>query len=136
MAQIFANDIDDAVAEVRWAAANIRPSGGILLPPSPPGSGLPGLWESYYEPLWEVCEELGMVVNIHGGGGLPDYGEAEVARAIMLVELPWFSHRLGVAPDLRPGCSSATPACRWYSPNRASAWLPRGSRRSTGSTGG
>ena len=33
------------------------------------------------------------MVNVHAGSGLPDYGELEIARAIMLVELPWFSHR-------------------------------------------
>ena len=33
------------------------------------------------------------MINIHAGAGLPDYGELEIARAIMLVELPWFCHR-------------------------------------------
>ena len=30
---------------------------------------------------------------MHAGVGLPDYGDPEIARAIMLVELPWFCHR-------------------------------------------
>ena len=34
--QVFANDIDDAVAEIRWAAENLDPFGGILLPSIPP----------------------------------------------------------------------------------------------------
>ena len=37
VAQIFANDMDDALAEVRWAAATFPPFGGILLPSLPPG---------------------------------------------------------------------------------------------------
>ena len=31
--------------------------------------------------------------NIHAGSGLPDFGEHEAARAIMLIELAWFAHR-------------------------------------------
>ena len=40
IAQIFLNDVDDAVAEIRWAA-EAGLTGGILLPGIPPDSGLP-----------------------------------------------------------------------------------------------
>ena len=76
----------------RWAAGRSRRSAASSFLPAA-RVRLPPLWDPAYEPLWTLCEELGVVVNIHGGGGLPDYGDAEVARAIMLVELPWFSHR-------------------------------------------
>jgi hypothetical protein len=47
--QVFANDIDDAVAEVRWAKETFDgPFGGILLPSIPPNSHLPPLWEDHY----------------------------------------------------------------------------------------
>ena len=39
--QVFANDMADAVAEVRWAAETFDPFGGILLPSIPPNSELP-----------------------------------------------------------------------------------------------
>jgi len=126
VAQIFANRIEDALAEVRWAAATFgRPFGGILLPSLAPGSGLPGLWEPVYEPLWELCEELGVVINIHGGGGIPDYGEAEVARAIMLVELPWFSHR-SVWHLVFGGVLERHPGLQIVLTEQGLAWLPRG----------
>ena len=123
--QVFANDMSDAVAEVRWAAETFQPFGGILLPSIPPNSHLPPLWEDHYEPLWRVCAELDVPINIHGGTALPDYGEHEAARAMMLIEIPWFSHR-SVWHLIFSGVLERYPTLRFSVTEQGVAWLPRG----------
>ena len=70
--QVFANDIDDALGEVRWAAdAFGQPFGGILLPSIPPNSHLPPLWEDHYEPLWRLCANSMSPSTSTGGARSP-----------------------------------------------------------------
>jgi predicted TIM-barrel fold metal-dependent hydrolase len=124
--QVFANDMADAVAEVRWAAETFDgPFGGILLPSIPPNSELPPLWEDHYEPLWQVCADLDVPINIHGGSALPDYGEHEAARGMMLIEIPWFSHR-SVWHLIFSGVLERHPTLRFAVTEQGVAWLPRG----------
>jgi len=93
MAQIFLNDVDAAVAEIRWAR-DAGLFGGVLLPGVPPDAGLPPLYAPDYGPIWAVCEELDMPLNNHSGQSAPDYGEYPASMAVWMVELGWFSHRV------------------------------------------
>ena len=73
--QIFLNDVDDAIDDVRWIKEHgLR--GGVLISAIPPDVDyVKPLYDPVYDPLWTVCEDLGVPVNSHGGTGLPDYGK-------------------------------------------------------------
>jgi predicted TIM-barrel fold metal-dependent hydrolase len=91
--QIFLNDIDDAIEDVRWIKEHgLR--GGILLPTIPPDVDwiLP-LNHPDYDRLWAVCEDLEVPVNCHGGTGSPAYARVPSSALIMLAEVPTYSRR-------------------------------------------
>jgi len=64
LVQILPNDVDAAVAEIRWAVGTGH-FGGALLATVPPGHVVPPLNHRCYEPLWSVCEELDFPIATH-----------------------------------------------------------------------
>jgi predicted TIM-barrel fold metal-dependent hydrolase len=118
--QIFLNDVDDAVADVRWIKEH-QLRGGALLPGRPDDSEFPPLYDAVYDPLWSVCEELEVPVTHHSGQGSPDYGRSDAASVMWLVETQWFSHRpfwqliMGGVFDRHPDLSFVVTeqGCSW-----------------------
>jgi predicted TIM-barrel fold metal-dependent hydrolase len=64
-AQIPIHDIDAAVKEVHWAAAEGIKS--IQLPVFPPELGLPDYWDARYEPLFAAIQEADLPICLHIG---------------------------------------------------------------------
>jgi predicted TIM-barrel fold metal-dependent hydrolase len=122
VAQIMLHDVDAAVAEIRWAhEAGL--TGGMLLPGVPPGIGLPQLYDPVYEPIWAVCEELGTVVNHHGGSASPPMGPTDVDKVVFLLEVTWWSHR-ALAHLLVSGALERHPGMRVVFTESGTAWVP------------
>lgn len=120
--QITMYDMEASVAEIRRChAAGLH--GGILLPGVPPGQGLPQLHDPYYEPLWAVCEELGIPVNHHGGSANPPMGDEPEDPVVFLLEVTMWSHR--ALPQLIvSGAMERHPDLRFVFTEQGSAWIP------------
>jgi predicted TIM-barrel fold metal-dependent hydrolase len=131
IAQIFLNDVDDAVAEIKWAKeAGLR--GGVLIPNIPPDfTDVPPLYDPVYDPIWRTCEELGIPVNSHSGTGLPDYGKYPAAQAIWVMETPFFAHR-PLWFMLMSGVFERFPGLRFVMTESGAAWVPETLQRLDG----
>ncbi|MFH8518729.1 amidohydrolase family protein [Streptomyces gelaticus] len=122
VAQILLNDPMEAVREVR-RTKEAGLTGGILLPGTPPGSGIPELYSQVYDPLWEVCEELDVPVNHHGGSASPPLGDEPAARAVFMVETTWFSHR-ALWHLIFGGAFRRHPGLKLVLTEQGSGWIP------------
>jgi predicted TIM-barrel fold metal-dependent hydrolase len=123
MAQVFLNNVDDAVTEVRWAKDHGL-FGGILLPGVPPDSDLDPLFADTFDPLWAVCEELDMPVNNHSGAAGPAPGNHLASMAVFMVELSWFSHRVFWHMALG-GAFAKFPELKLVLTEQAAGWIPQ-----------
>jgi predicted TIM-barrel fold metal-dependent hydrolase len=91
--QIFINDVDDAIEDVKWIKEHgLR--GGILLPNIPPDvKWIKPLNHPEYDRLWAVCQDLEVPVNVHGGTGAPSYEPLPSSALIMLTEIEHYGKR-------------------------------------------
>ncbi|MFE7790337.1 amidohydrolase family protein [Streptomyces sp. NPDC057460] len=122
VAQILLNDPAEAVREVR-RTKEAGLTGGILLPGTPPGSGIPELYSQVYDPLWAVCAELDVPVNHHAGSASPPLGDEPAARAVFMVETTWFSHR-ALWHLIFGGAFRRHPGLKLVLTEQGSGWIP------------
>lgn len=120
--QIMLHDVEGSVAEIRWAA-EAGLTGGVLLPGAPPGSDVPPLYAPDYEPVWSVCEELGLPINHHSGSAAPDYGDYPAAQAMFLLEVVWWAHRT-LWHLIFSGVMERHPNLQFVFTEQGTAWLP------------
>jgi predicted TIM-barrel fold metal-dependent hydrolase len=122
LAQVFLKNIDDAIAEVRWA----RDAGlaGILVP-ADHSLQLVNLYERRLDPLWAACCDMDMPVNRHslfvGPPETPETGPATNAIG-MLETMPFFKR--GLAHVIIGGVFKRFPALKFVFTETSTTWVP------------
>lgn len=121
--QIFLNDVDDAMEDVRWIKENgLR--GGILLPNvAPDVKWVKPLYDPVYEPLWALCEELEVPVNVHSGSGQPDYGSYPASMLLYISEVTFYTQR-PLVQLLLSGVFERHPNLRFVMTEIGCSWVP------------
>jgi predicted TIM-barrel fold metal-dependent hydrolase len=122
IAQIFLNDVDEAVADVHWAKEHGL-LGGVLLPGRPDDTELPPVYDPVYEPLWAACEDLEVPITHHSGQGSPDYGRSSAAGVMWIVETQFFSHR-PLWQLIMGGVFERHPGLRFVVTESGCTWIP------------
>ncbi len=121
--QIFLNDVDDAIAEVKWIKENgLR--GGILLPNvAPDVKWVRPLYDPAYDPLWEACQDLEVPVNVHSGTGNPDYGKYAISMLLYINEVGFYTQRPLVQMILS-GVFERFPRMNFILTEIGCSWIP------------
>ena len=141
--QIFLNDIDDALEDIRFIHENGLRGGILLSAVAPDIDWVKPLYDPMYDPIWEACAELGLPVNSHGGTGLPDYGRYPTSPLLFITEVVFYSQR-PFTQLLLSGVFERFPTMRFAITEQGCSWMPPmlrqfdyllGQIRDTGRTG-
>jgi predicted TIM-barrel fold metal-dependent hydrolase len=121
--QIFINDIDDAIEQVKWIKDHgLR--GGVLLPNvAPDVKWVKPLYDPEYDRLWAVCQDLDVPINVHGGTGAPDYGKYAVANLLFINEVSFYSQR-PLVQFILSGVFERFPKLKFVITETGGAWVP------------
>lgn len=121
--QIFPNDVDVALDEIRWG--NEKDCfGGVLLPAVSPGDpNVAPLFHTRYEPIWELCSELDLTIVQHGGPGSPAMPmDQPASNAVLITEMAlWAQRTLGHL--ILAGVFERHPALRFVPTEQGTLWV-------------
>src|SRR5687767_6593950 len=122
LAQIFLNDVDEAVKDIHWAKEHGLHS--ILLPAVAPNSHLAPLYAPEYDPIWRACEETGLPITAHSGGtGMPNFGKYPIASIVFVLESSFYSNR-SLWHLLMAGVFERFPGLKFAMTEQGCSWVP------------
>jgi predicted TIM-barrel fold metal-dependent hydrolase len=112
-------DVDAAVQEVTWGrGAGLR---GVNLPA--PRSDFADYTDPIYEPLWAVCEDLGMPLLTHAAGGERPLGvNGRYGEILKLYETHWLGRR-GLWELIFAGVFERHPRLKFVLTEQRVAWV-------------
>jgi predicted TIM-barrel fold metal-dependent hydrolase len=120
IAHIPISDPEACVREVEWAAEHGL--SGINLPA--PRGDFPMYNDPVWEPLWAVCQETGLSLNTHGGGGEHYPYEGPGAQAMYMMETAWRTRR-GVWVMILGGTFARYPGLELVLTEQWIDWAPQ-----------
>ena len=122
LAQIFLNDVDEAIADVKWCKEH--GINGVLLPGvSPDTPWIEPLASDYYDPLWAVCQDLDMPVTHHAGGsGIPKPPDGPFKNLIFIMETGFYANR-ALWHMIWGGVFERFPRLRLIMTEQGTAWV-------------
>jgi predicted TIM-barrel fold metal-dependent hydrolase len=114
------DDVDQAVADIRWA----RDAGlhGIALPPLLPGGTY--FFDEALDPVWAAIADVDLPISQHGGNGLPrDYPPGFAAIMAIALEQSFFSGR-SMWQMMIGGVFERFPTLRYVLVETMCDWVP------------
>ena len=122
LVQILLNDVDEAVADIRWAKDHGL--SGVLLPGVAPHTGIDPLFAPTYDPIWAVCQELELPVTHHGGGsGVPDFGRFPASMTMYILEVGFYANR-ALWHLIMSGVFDRFPQLVFVMTEQGTGWIP------------
>ena len=122
--QIFPNDVELALEEIRWGVEQDC-FGGVLIPAVSPGDPhVAPLFHTRYEPIWALCADLDLTVVQHAGAGSPEMPmDQPASNAVLITEMAmWAQRTLGHL--ILAGVFERYPTLRFVPTEQGTYWVP------------
>jgi predicted TIM-barrel fold metal-dependent hydrolase len=122
--QVFPNDVDLALEEIRWGAEHRATFGGVLVPAVSPGDEVVApLFHTRYEPLWALCDELDLTVAQHSGAGSPIMPmDQPASNPVLITEMASWAQRT-VSHLILAGVFERYPNLRFAPTEQGTYWV-------------